>query len=133
MLLKLYEATSVDGHEYLLERHGWSLKEEAEVEIIAWPKASNTTTHGNILPPDLCTLRKSGGTLQGKDGSAGGKVWRGQRLRFPLYLVLPSFIYICSIFHLVHLIGFKRRREEKKIQTKHRVPNQVRKFYNILK
>lgn len=112
MLLKRYQATSIDVREYLLERHGESFKEEAEVEITAWPKASNTTTHGNILPPDLCTLRNSGGTLQGKDGSAGGKVWRGQRLRFPLYLVLPSFIYISSFFHLVHpdRIEFKTRR-----------------------
>lgn len=112
MLLKRYEATSIDVREYLLERHGKSFKEEAEVEITAWPKAGNTTTHGNILPPDLCTLRNSGGMLQGKDGSAGGKVWRGQRLRFPLYLVLPSFIYISSFFHLVHpdRIEFKKRR-----------------------
>lgn len=106
---------------YLLERHGGSFKEEAEVKITAWPKASNTTTHGNILPPDLCTLRRSGGMLQGKDGSAGGKVWRGQHLRFPLHLVLPSFIYISSFFHLVHPDRVQKEKIKKQQQSNHNI------------
>ncbi|KAI4876539.1 hypothetical protein NFI96_002227 [Prochilodus magdalenae] len=42
--------------------------------IVVRPEANKCNNTWNISPPALCTLRKSGGALQGKDGSAQDKV-----------------------------------------------------------